>query len=285
MEAAKGSLPQSDNVRFGVLWLPALGVAARHYKQFSEALSARGVAFECVEWRGTGASPQRADRRQDWGYRELLLDSAEALGSAQSRNPDRVWLLGGHSMGGQLAALLASIAGTGDFGRALRPHGLILVATGLPYWRLYSGYMRWGVRAFATILGALTAVIGHFPGRALRFAGREARGVMRDWRHSAIFGSYAARGVQLDLDAALRGLTIPVCAISLQQDSLAPITSMEGLLAKMPRAIASRTLLGLRELRTTADHFGWLKKPDAIVETIAAWTSSLGSRSTHPGAG
>ncbi|MEG0185436.1 MAG: hypothetical protein RR704_18515, partial [Stenotrophomonas sp.] len=37
-----------------LLWLPALGVAARHYLPLAQALSARGVAVYLHEWRGNG---------------------------------------------------------------------------------------------------------------------------------------------------------------------------------------------------------------------------------------
>ena len=62
--------PQRPRAR--LLWLPALGVAARHYLPLAEALAARGVDTRLHEWRGNGSSSLRASRTQDWGYRELL---------------------------------------------------------------------------------------------------------------------------------------------------------------------------------------------------------------------
>src|SRR5690606_36931531 len=38
------------NPRRSLLWLPALGVAARHYIPFAEAMAARGVAVFLHEW-------------------------------------------------------------------------------------------------------------------------------------------------------------------------------------------------------------------------------------------
>ncbi len=279
-------MPGNEDARYGLLWLPALGVGARYYEKFGHELRACGIALETLEWRGTGTHPLRAGRRVDWGYRELLLDAAHALGRAQRANPNRVWLLGGHSMGGQLAALLAAIVGTGEFVAARPVDGLVLVATGVPHWRLYQGRMRWGVRAFAALLPAITAMVGHFPGTALRFAGREARGVMRDWAHSALTGRYAARGVALDLDRALQTLRVPVCAVALAQDWLAPVASLQALLAKLPDSSVSQKILGRDELEVRGDHFAWLKQPAAIVETIAAWTARVhAERTTEAGSG
>ncbi len=268
--STEASRPWAPEFPIGLLWLPALGVAARYYTTFGDALRTRGIALETVEWRGTGLSPLRAGHREDWGYRELLIDAEQALLDVQQKHPGRAWMVGGHSMGGQLAALLAATTG-GDLSMARPARGLVLVATGVPHWRFYRGRMRWGIRAFTSLLPALTSVVGHFPGSALRFAGREARGVMRDWRHSAVTGRYAAAGVELDFEAALKSLELPVCAIALENDALAPPESLRALLAKMPGAEPFERVLGATHLGVRADHFGWLRQPDAIVVTIASW--------------
>ena len=45
-----------------LLWLPALGIAAKHYLPLAEALAARGVAAFVHEWRGNGSSVARGSR-------------------------------------------------------------------------------------------------------------------------------------------------------------------------------------------------------------------------------
>ena len=50
-----------------LLWVPALGVAARHYLPFADALAAKGVAVFVHEWRGNGSSSLRANRRASRG--------------------------------------------------------------------------------------------------------------------------------------------------------------------------------------------------------------------------
>jgi predicted alpha/beta hydrolase len=49
-----------------LLWLPALGVAAKHYLPFAEVLAERGVAVFVHEWRGNGTSNLRPNRHNDW---------------------------------------------------------------------------------------------------------------------------------------------------------------------------------------------------------------------------
>src|SRR5690606_8203629 len=94
-----------------LLWLPALGVAARHYLPFADALAARGVAVFLHEWRGNGSSALRPDRDHDWGYRELLTADLPASEQAiDSLLPGLPRVIGGHSLGGQLACCHLALA-------------------------------------------------------------------------------------------------------------------------------------------------------------------------------
>ena len=119
-----------------LLWLPALGVAARHYQPFAESLAARGVAVFVHEWRGHGSSSLRASRDHDWGYRELLEQDLPASESgvqqalADSDSTGLPCIIGGHSLGGQLASCRLGMAP--DFASRLW-----LVASGAPYWRAF----------------------------------------------------------------------------------------------------------------------------------------------------
>ena len=112
-------------------WLPALGVPARSYVAFAHALASRGIAVALHEWRGVGSSDRRAGRRTDWGYRALLQrDLPAGFRAARDALGARDLLLGGHSLGGQLALLSA----------ALQPHPprrIVLVASGAPWWRAF----------------------------------------------------------------------------------------------------------------------------------------------------
>ena len=74
--------------RVALLWLPALGVPARKYERLAVALAPHGIALGVHEWRGTGAHPARPSRRNDWGYRELLMEDIPATREAlAARHP------------------------------------------------------------------------------------------------------------------------------------------------------------------------------------------------------
>lgn len=242
-------------------WLPAMGVAARHYLPLAQALAGRGIAVALHEWRGIGSSNRRAGRRVDWGYRELLLQDLPAgMAVAQQRCPGLPSAIGGHSLGGQLASLYA----------ALHPQAfqaLVLVASGSPYWRRFRrGALIGTAYALAPMLAGL---VGHLPGRRLGFGGNEARGVIADWARSGRTGRYAAAGVPDDLEAALARLRLPIVAARLRDDWLGPQASLDWLLAKMPQAQPSRVLLEPDELGVPADHFAWMKQPAAVATVIA----------------
>lgn len=250
-----------------LLWLPALGVAAKHYLPFAEALAARGIAVFVHEWRGNGGSNLRANRAHTWGYRELLLQDlprSEAALSAQL--PDLARILGGHSLGGQLACcrlgLLAREAA------ADRPTHLWLVASGAPYWRAFPPRSRWWLPFAYRFLPWLADRRGALPGRKVGFGGDEARGLIRDWARSALSGRYAAAGVDIDLEAAMAQVEIEARALVLDSDWLAPESSLRFLLSKLPRTQAQVDTLGAGMLGTRADHFAWMKQPGAIAAAL-----------------
>lgn len=244
-----------------LLWLPALGVAARNYLPFARGLAAHGVAVGLHEWRGAGSSDRRARRALDWSYRELLLADIPASRAALAARFATCPLhAGGHSLGGQLATLTAALAPDGIA-------GLALVASGVPYWRRFRRAAL--VRAFYACVPVIGAVVGYFPGRALGFGGREARGVMRDWSRSGRTGRYAAAGIGEDLEKRLAALAVPLHAVRLADDWLGPGASLDGLLAKLPRSPASVTVLGAAGLGgIPADHFAWLKSPQRVIEDL-----------------
>ena len=245
-----------------LLWLPALGVAARHYQPFAAALAARGIAVFVHEWRGNGSSNLRAGKQQDWGYRELLqFDLPAAQAALQSALPGIIPRIGGHSLGGQLACCHA----------ALHPQdfdALWLVASGTPWWRGFPAPLRWLLPLAYRLLPWLARRCGALPGRKLGFGGNEARGLIHDWAKVGVHGRYAAAGLDDDLEAALHTLRLPVTAVLLDADWLAPVGSMQHLLGKMPAASSHLQLLSGEKIGTRADHFSWMKSPSAVVDAL-----------------
>ena len=244
-----------------LLWLPAMGVAAKHYLPLAEALAARGIAVFVHEWRGNGSSNLRADRVHDWGYRELLtLDLPASEAAIEVAAPRTPRILGGHSLGGQLACCRLGLAPESA-------QSLWLVAGGSPYWRAFPATTRWWLPFVYRFLPWLADRYGALPGRRIGFGGQEARGVIRDWARSALSGVYAATGMEPGLDAAMAQVAVPIRAVVKGEDWLAPASSLRFLLSKLPRSSASITRLDTAP-GARADHFAWMQQPDRTVDAL-----------------
>ena len=250
-----------DSPRAALLWLPALGVAAKHYLPFADALAARGIAVFLHEWRGNGSSNRRAGRNCDWAYRELFADIAASEREMETHGSGLPRILGGHSLGGQLACCRLALA-------PQSAQALWLVASGSPYWRSFPSPTRWWLPFAYRFLPWLADRRGALPGRRVGFGGNEARGVIRDWSRSALSGRYAAAGMDFDFERALATVDVDARAVVMANDWLAPTGSLRFLLGKMPATHARIETLDAIAPGVRADHFGWLKAPEAVVDAL-----------------
>ena len=254
--------------RCGVLWLPAMGVAARHYAALAAHCAELGLTFAVHEWRGVGSSAVRAGRAHDWGYRELLMDVAASFAAARAQTSSLSWIIGGHSLGGQLALLFAA-QGTAPV------DGLALIGSGTPYWRNFPWRWRGLSRAAFALAPLLAQVVGHYPGRRLGFAGNEARGVIRDWTRSARSGRYGFDGMR-DAESALARLRQPVLVMHAGDDRLVPRAAIDHLLAKMPIAPRMQVRLDAADFGLArVGHFGWMQAPRPVARVLSGWVAQM----------
>lgn len=251
--------------RASLLWLPALGVAARHYLPLAEALAEQGIAVFLHEARGHGSSNWRASRAVDWGYRELLtLDLPVSTEAMREALPGLPCLIGGHSLGGQLASCHAALART-PF------DALWLVGSGTPYWRTYPLPRGPLLPLVYRFLPWLAHRRGALPGHRIGFGGNEARGLIEDWSRVGLCGRYAAKGLDVDIEAAMAARTIPMTGVLFAQDWLAPPASLRALMDKLaPDSPRSLSMLDRQVLDTRADHFAWMRKPAPVAQRLAA---------------
>ena len=221
---------RATSPRLRLLWLPALGVTARHYLPFAEALAARGVDVHLHEWRGSGSSTLRAGRGADWGYRTLLSED--------------------------LPASLAAIA------------ALWLVASGTPYWRSFPHPLRHALPLVYRFLPWLARRLGVLPGRRLGFGGNEAPHLIADWARVGLTDRYVASGMAQDLDAGMAHCNVPVQGIVLADDWMAPASSLQRLVARLGTGTPGILRLDAHALGTRADHFAWMRAPAAVADAL-----------------
>ena len=254
----------ADSPRQTMIFLPGMGLSARHYIAFAQALAECGVQVFIHEWRGIGSSNVRASRPVDWGYRDLLeLDLYSAVDTVIGNQVNERLIIGGHSLGSQFACMLA----------AMRPENcsaLALVAGGSPYWRVFGPAMKGVMLGVMIGFPFIAAVRGHYPGKSLGFAGREARGVIGDWCRSARTGEYRPGGIDIDLEAGMRQLAVPAIGIRMADDWFVPDSSLQWLTGKLAACDVTH-----REIKATdecpADHYGWMKQPDLTVGSMIEW--------------
>ncbi|MCP3037650.1 alpha/beta fold hydrolase [Xanthomonas euvesicatoria pv. allii] len=245
-----------------LLWLPALGVAARHYQPFAQALASTGVAVYLHEWRGNGSSTLRPSREHDWGYRTLLADDLPASHALLDiHDPQLPRMVGGHSLGGQLACCYAAL-------HPVQFAELWLVASGSPYWRNFPVPMRYGLPLAFRLLPWLARRQGVLHGRKLGFGGTEARSLIADWAQVGRSNRYRAAGAPWDLERALGQLRVPIRAVTLARDTLGPAGALRALLDKMPQAHPRHVRLDDGQLGARSDHFAWMKTPAAVVAAL-----------------
>lgn len=263
-------LGAGDPAATGLLWLPAMGVPARKYRHFATALAAHGYPVALHEWRGQDSSDRRAARGIDWGYAALLRDIAASRAALDAALPGRRWVIGGHSLGAQLAALALAREPS-------RYAGYVIAGSGHPWWRTFPGWHKAVLLAAIAWFRTVSALCGYFPGERAGFAGREARGVMRDWAASARGGDYRPAGIDFDAEAGLREIGVPLLALRLASDLYVPAASLDHLLHKLPRAPTQREEIGDAEFAGgKAGHFEWLREPQPVVQRIAGWLRRVG---------
>ncbi|MFC6020533.1 alpha/beta fold hydrolase [Plantactinospora solaniradicis] len=251
-----------------LLW-PAMGVRASYYTPFAAALRAVGFAVVVADLRGTGASTPAPTRASRYGYAELAGDVGAVLGHLKSRIDGRTRLLVGHSLGGQAALLHVALDG-GE-----QVDGVVLVAVGLPYWRVYPGRAGYGVLAGTQLISGCARLLGRWPGWG--FGGRQAPGVVRDWAYTARTGRFPRRG-GIDAEAAIRTVRTPVLAISVDHDRYAPGETLDYLCGKLTAAPVRRERYTVAESGTRLDHFTWVRSSAPVAARIAAFAAELPAR-------
>jgi predicted alpha/beta hydrolase len=243
-----------------VLIVPAMGMPATYYHRFGETLAAAGVHCSLMELRGhEAAGGRRPGRDYDFGYVDMVDDVADAVAATRDLLPAAPVALLGHSMGGQIGMMYAALH-PGELA------GIVLMASSTPHWRTWSPWLLPVSAAFPVV----AAVLGHFPGQRVRFAGRESRGLIRDWAHLARTGRFVAG------EDRLADVALPMLAVSVEGDRLGPAGAVDALVAKLPAATVEREHLDIEGV----DHFKWARRPEVVVPRLVEWATSSVSATT-----
>ncbi|MGW6725284.1 alpha/beta hydrolase family protein [Nocardia sp. NPDC055029] len=251
-----------DAPRPVVVIVPGLAVPGEFYEYFGDRLAQRGFDVAIGELRGNGDSTHRPDADSAYGYHELAsVDFPAMLQAVRGRFPDSTPYLLGHSMGGQLSVMYAARARG-------RIAGLILVASGTPYFRGYRGVLGPGMLVGTAAVAVASNLAGFWPGDMLgrRAYGRQSKVLMSDWARLARTGRFVPVGADIDYEERISRLKFPVLSITIADDDLAPQTSADHLLSKLPAAQVTRWFQP-----EALGHNGWITNPDSTVDVVEKW--------------
>ncbi len=219
--------------RGAVLIVPAMGTPQSYYGAFAQWLARQGFAAATFDYRGTGLSRPRTLR----GFKADILDWArldcasmiEALGGENPGVP-LYWI--GHSLGGQIFALVPNRD---------RVAKAVTIATGSGYWRENAAPIRpmaWWLW-FVAVPVALR-LCGYFPGKALRKIGDLPKGVMAQWRAWCLDRDYSYGAEGEEVRAQYAAVRTPIVSLSFSDDemmSLRNTEAMHGYYSGAPRSM------------------------------------------------
>ncbi len=262
-----------ENIDITLICLPAMGVRASYYELFAATLCRQGFNVIIADWRGQGKSSVRASRAIDFGYEEIIRDIKELIEYAEAWFPGTKKIIVGHSLGGQIGSLFAS-----RYSKVVS--GLILITSCSVYYKGWNKWNRIKLRLAGNIFYPLSKIIGHFPGDKIGFGGREARAVIKDWCHNALYGEYKLSNSKHDYETSLKKLNTHVLSISIESDPLASKQAVENLYKKFSAgsAISHLHLTSDETKISPLDHFSWTKDPDYFVGLVKNWIGEIGNR-------
>ncbi|WP_454196234.1 alpha/beta hydrolase family protein [Nocardia sp. Marseille-Q1738] len=250
-----------DAPRPVVVIVPGLGVPAGYYELFASGLAARGFDVAIGELRGNGDSRPKPSSASTFGYHELVsVDFPAIFEVVRDQFPDSTPYLLGHSMGGQLGVMYAArIRG--------RLGGLILVASGTPYYRGYRGLSGPGMLVGTAAMSLTANLAGFWPGDRVSMGfGRQSKVLISDWARLARTGRFVPVGADIDYEERIARLKLPVLSITMTGDELTPPSSAEHLLDKLPNAEVTRW-----RQPEALGHNGWIRQSTSTVDQIEKW--------------
>lgn len=250
-----------------VLVLPAMGVPAGYYDGFAAGLIAAGFSVAVADLRGTGDSTPPPSRSGRYGYAEIVGDVDIVLRHVTDRLGGQEPLLLGHSLGGHAAALHLALGGA-------PAAGLVLVASGAPWHRLYPGRRGLAVRLAGPLISTAAAIRGFWPGDRLGFGGRQTRGIMADWAYVVRTGNFPALA-GVEVDARLADVKVPVLAVSVAGDTLTPAATLDHFCAKFGSADLTRHHYTAAESGAPMDHFRWTRAAGPLIQRVRAFGEPL----------
>ncbi|KAA8885638.1 alpha/beta fold hydrolase [Nocardia colli] len=250
-----------------VVVLPAMGVAANYYKDFTAQLSGHDIAAIVVDLRGQGDSVPKSSRSANWVHADLVdVDLPAALELGGQEFAGLPIFLVGHSFGGHLALQRAARAPEGLT-------GVVLIASGSVWYRTYDGLIRTRNLVFGQWFGLIARTLGYFPGDRLGFGGRQAAGVMTTWARQVRSGIMTDDGIATG--NGVFGFALPLLTVRIERDDLATEAGVRSLAEAAPDAPHTDWIYTSAEAGGRLDHFRWTKHSGPLAARLRSWMNTI----------
>ncbi len=247
--------------------LPAMGTRATAYTPLAEALGRAGFQVAVGELRGQGTSSVRVRRGVRYGYHEMVAYDCPALfRTVEAAFPAAPRYLLGHSLGGQLGTLYLG----------QEPHmaaGAVLVGAPSCHYRGWPFPQNLGMLAGFQLAAAFASVYGYFPGRRIGVLGNDSRQVLRDMAGQVRTGRYHVPSSDVDFEPALAELELPVLAVAIRGDGMAPPGGVRGLCDKLTGAQVTYWELALGDSAQGSRHYAWIRDNAALVDRVRSFVN------------
>jgi predicted alpha/beta hydrolase len=266
----------------GVLIAPAMGVEQQYYAAFAQWLAGQGYFAVTFDYRGIGRSRPSQYRQSLRGFQGDVFtwaqrDCAAMVAFMDARladwRPQRPLLWVGHSLGGQILALVPNRE---------RVAAMVTIAVGSGYWRENAGKLKTYVWWLWFVAAPLSLrLYGYFPGRRLRKIGDLPAGVMQQWRTWCLNREYVVGAEGDEVRAEYARVKTPILSLSFTDDefmSLANTRSLHSFYSGAPREMKriAPGEIGVRRI----GHFGFFRSKfaDTLWAQAAQWLAAHAAR-------
>jgi len=243
-----------EKVKAVVVIAPAMGVDKVFYQDFSLWLANRGYVVITFDYSSMGSSNAVSYKKSkatitDWA----MFDCKEILKQAASQADGKPIYWIGHSLGGQITAMIPNISLVTK---------IVTIASGSGYWRKNATALKkrvWFLWYFVAPI--LLKSLGYFPGKRLGMVGNLPFGVMSQWRKWCLHPQYLLGVENHAIKECYQKFNKPITSLSFSDDELMSIENINSLHSFFGDSATKMHRLSPEDVNAKRiGHFGFFKK-------------------------